>query len=76
MSQLNFYVPAEVEEQIREAAQKDGKPISSFLAELVKTHFPSQQEWPKGFFETVVGSLGADFPDDISDSPPRPVGDL
>jgi hypothetical protein len=76
MSQLNFYVPTELEEQIREAAQKNGKPISSFLAELIKSHFPSNQGWPKGFFETMAGSLGDDFPDDIEDLPPRPVGDL
>jgi hypothetical protein len=76
MSQLNFYVPTEVEEQIREAAQKDGKPISSFLAELVKSHFPTHQGWPKGFFESLVGCVGSDFPDEIEDPPPRPVGDL
>lgn len=76
MSQLNFYVPTEIEEQIREAAQKNGKPISSFLAELVKSHFPPHQGWPKGFFETTVGSLGKDFPDEIEDHPPRPVEDL
>ena len=62
MSQLNFYVPDEVEEQIRKAAQNEGKSISAFLAELVKSKFPSHQ-WSQDFFSSVFGQWDGDFPE-------------
>ena len=62
MSQLNFYVPDEIEEQIRKAAQSEGKSISAFLAELVKSKFPSQQ-WSQDFFSSVFGQWNGDFPE-------------
>lgn len=33
MSQLNFYVPDDVEEQIKTTAKQGGKSVSAFLAE-------------------------------------------
>lgn len=62
MSQLNFYVPDDIEEQIRKAAQREGKSISAFLAELVKTKFPSAQ-WSDDFFSSVCGQWEGDFPE-------------
>jgi CRISPR/Cas system CSM-associated protein Csm2 small subunit len=52
MSQLNFYVPDDVEKEIRLAAQNEGKSISAFLAELVKSKFPSQQ-WSRILYDCV-----------------------
>lgn len=62
MSQLNFYVPDEVEDQIRAAAKKEGKSISAFLAELVKEKFFSQQ-WSEDFFTSVFGQWEGEFPE-------------
>jgi hypothetical protein len=62
MSQLNFYVPDDVEKEIRLAAQNEGKSISAFLAELVKSKFPSQQ-WSQEFFTTVFGQWSGEFPE-------------
>jgi hypothetical protein len=39
MSQLNFYVPDDIEDQIKQVAKKEGKSISAFLADLVKSKF-------------------------------------
>ncbi len=61
MSQLNFYVPDEIEEQIRETAKKEGKTISSFLADLVKASFP-EKKWETKFFTEVAGAWDGEFP--------------
>lgn len=61
MSQLNFYVPDDVEEMIRLAAKKEGKSISNFIAEIIKSRFESKS-WPKDFFSNVVGQWDGDFP--------------
>ena len=62
MSQLNFYVPDEIEEQIKKAAKKEGKSISAFLAELVKSKF-KQKTWSDDFFSELAGGWKGDFPD-------------
>ena len=61
MSQLNFYVPDELEEELRAAAQKDGKSISGFIADIVKSHFPGKK-WPKNFFTEVCTQWEGEFP--------------
>lgn len=61
MSQLNFYVPDDVEEQIRSAAQKEGKSISMFISDIIKSKFASKS-WPKDFFTKVVGQWEGEFP--------------
>jgi hypothetical protein len=62
MAQLNFYVPEEIEDQIRVAAQKEGKTLSSFLAELVKRHFPEKKP-PQNYFSDFFGSWEGEFPE-------------
>lgn len=62
MSQLNFYVPDEVEEQIKKAAKKEGKSISAFLADLVKSKF-KPKTWSGSFFSELVGGWQGDFPE-------------
>lgn len=62
MSQLNFYVPDDVEEEIRQAAQKEGKSISAFLADFVKSRLPSKQ-WSHDFFSSVCGQWDGEFPE-------------
>lgn len=61
MSQLNFYVPDELEEQIRKAAQEQGKSISAFLADLIRARF-SAQGWSEDFF-AALGQWEGDFPE-------------
>jgi hypothetical protein len=53
MPQLYFYVPDEVADKIRQEAKAADISISRYLAELVKRQVAS--EWPKGFFDDVVG---------------------
>lgn len=62
MSQLNFYVPDELEEQIKKAAKKEGKSISAFLADLVKSKF-KPKKWSDGFFSEIAGGWNGNFPE-------------
>jgi hypothetical protein len=54
MPQLNFYVPEEVAEKVKIVAAREGKPISKYLADLVKREL--SPGWPEGYFEHVLGS--------------------
>ena len=62
MSQLNLYVPDEVEEQIRKAAKAEGKTISAFLADIIKSHFPPKQS-QKDYFSKFFGKWEGSFPE-------------
>ena len=53
MPQLHLYVPDEVAETAKARAKAAGKSLSSYLADLVINAVAG--EWPKGFFEEVVG---------------------
>ncbi len=55
MSQLHFYVPDEVEKQLRDKAQAANLPLSRFLAEVVKREISQPVRWPEGYFEQVFG---------------------
>lgn len=55
MSQLHFYVPDEVEAQIRDKANQANLPLSRYLANLVKREAGRPDEWPEGYFEQVFG---------------------
>jgi hypothetical protein len=51
MSQLHFYVPDEIETQIRHKAQQANLPLSRYLAEIVKRETSQKNQWPEGYFE-------------------------
>jgi len=51
MSQLHFYVPDEIEAQIRLKAKQANLPLSKYLAGLVKRETGTQNQWPEGYFE-------------------------
>lgn len=51
MSQLHFYVPDEVETQIRVKAKQANLSLSKYLAELVKRETAAQNQWPAGYFD-------------------------
>lgn len=61
MAQLNFYVPDDIEKNIRQQAKARGKSISSYLAEVVKGHVQHDQ-WRSDFFTKVVGRWRGGFP--------------
>ena len=51
MSQLHFYVPDEIEAQIRLQAKHANLPLSQYLALVVKREAIAQNQWPAGYFE-------------------------
>lgn len=60
MSQLHFYVPDDVEKELRKRAARARMPLSRYLAEVVKTETRAPDEWPEGYFERVFGSWEGD----------------
>lgn len=62
MSQLNIYVPDEVEERIRAQASKEGKTISGLLAEIVKSRF-SEKKSQTNYFSKFFGTWEGEFPE-------------
>ena len=51
MSQLHFYVPDDIEAQIRQKAQSLHMPLSRYLADIVKRELAGQAQWPAGYFD-------------------------
>jgi len=51
MSQLQIYVPDEIEAQIRIQANRAKLTRSKYLADLVKREIDAQNQWPAGYFE-------------------------
>ena len=51
MSQLHFYVPDEIEAQIRIQAKRAKLTLSKYLAEIIKRETGVQNQWPAGYFE-------------------------
>lgn len=58
MSQLYFYVPDEVETQIRIKAKQANLPLSKYLAQLVKRETGAQNQWPAGYFDLFDAWVG------------------
>ncbi len=55
MAQLHFYVPDEVEVQLRRKAQQAHLSLSRYLADLVKRETAPKNQWPEGYFDQVFG---------------------
>ncbi len=53
MAQLHFYVPSEVEDQLRHRAEAAGLTLSRYIAQIVRREIGGG--WPDGFFEEVAG---------------------
>ena len=51
MSQLHFYVPDDIEAQIRLQAKQANLPLSQYLALVIKRETIAQNQWPAGYFE-------------------------
>ena len=51
MSQLHFYVPDDIEAQIRIKAKQANLPLSQYLALVVKRETSVQNQWPAGYFD-------------------------
>lgn len=53
MPQLHLYVPESEAAELRKKAKRKGMSLSRYLAQLVRKD--SRNDWPRGFFEEVVG---------------------
>ena len=53
MPQMNLYIPDDLAERIRRAANAADLSVSRYLAELVRREV--ETEWPADYFETVIG---------------------
>ena len=62
MSQLHFYVPDEVEAQLRIKAKQANLPLSKYLAQLAKRETGAQNQWPAGYFEQFDAWQGEPLP--------------
>lgn len=69
MSQLNVYVPDQIEKQIRKKAKKLGKSISGFLTDILTKQVSPQNEWQKGFFTDVVGGWAGELSPPVRELP-------
>ncbi len=58
MSQLHFYVPDEIEAQIRLQAKQANLPLSQYLALVVKRETSAQNQWPAGYFDLFDAWVG------------------
>lgn len=63
MGQINFYVPANIEEKIKTSAKKKRQSVSEFVAEVIKREMGLRSGWPEGYFQEVIGSWEGDFPE-------------
>jgi len=61
MGQLNVYVPDELEEKIKKEAKREGKSVSAFVLEAVKSKV-EPTGWSKEFLSTF-GSWEGEFPE-------------
>lgn len=53
MAQLHMYLPEGLASEVRRRAAEKGQSVSAYLAALVRSQI--SDEWPKGFFDRVVG---------------------
>lgn len=67
MAQLNVYVPDDLEEKIKGEAKREGKSVSAFVLEAVRSKI-TPKGWSKEFLATF-GAASSDFPDDIEELP-------
>jgi metal-responsive CopG/Arc/MetJ family transcriptional regulator len=73
MAQLTIYMPDDLASQVKRAAEKAGKSVSKFLAEMARSRLrPSR--WPRSFVELSGRGLEG-FPE-IEDPVPDEVEGL
>lgn len=70
MAHLNVYVPDELEEKVKDKAQKLGKSVSAYLTELVRKDVGSQADW-QAFLDATWGKWEGESPE-IKDLPLDP----
>lgn len=72
MSQINLYVPKEIEGLIRKRARVQKVSLSNMLTELITSHLQAPTKWKPDFFKKVAGGWQGDFPK-ISRDLPEPI---
>lgn len=65
MSQINIYVPDELERKLKSTAKAKSKSLSALIVELVTRAFGKPRGKRDPRFLKVLGSLSDDFPDEI-----------
>ncbi len=53
MPQLHLYLPKELAKEVKRRAERSGRSVSRYLAEVVRSQVAD--EWPVGFFDEVAG---------------------
>jgi hypothetical protein len=61
MAQLTLYIPDELEKELKRAAKRAKKSVSSYVVELAEQKFRPRR-WSKGFLATYGSWKGA-FPE-------------
>jgi metal-responsive CopG/Arc/MetJ family transcriptional regulator len=66
MAQLTIYIPEKLERKIRERAEREGKSLSAFVADLTREAV-APDAWSTAFLD-LYGSWEGNFPE--PDDPP------
>lgn len=67
MPQLNLYVPAGMDQDLRRRAKQAGKSLSAYILDVFRGQ-SRQASWPKGFFTKMAGGWQGTLP--VIDRPP------
>lgn len=68
MAQLNVYVPDDLEEKIKTEAKREGKSVSAFVLDAVRSRI-EPKSWSPAFLKLLESEPLEGFPDDIEDLP-------
>lgn len=75
MSQLNVYVPDDLEQEIRKRAKQEKESLSKYLANFLRREIQRKKDWDPEFFTKIVGGWEGSFPL-IERHPPEEREDL
>lgn len=74
MSQLNVYVPEKIEKEVRKKAKAQGKSLSAYLVDVIRSEV-CEEEWQPNFFTKVIGGWQGDF-SEVPRTIPEPLENL
>ena len=73
MAQLNVYVPDDLEEKIKVEAKREGKSVSAFVLDAVKSKI-EPKSWSPAFLQLLESAPLEGFPDAIYDDRGHCIG--
>ncbi len=62
MSQLNIYVPSELENRLRKRARQSKMSLSKFLSSLLENQMGQRKGWSAHFFTQTAGGWKGEMP--------------